>query len=129
MFGRSDGGGAVREVFVAGRTGLYEEILQLAGGRNAYRRKVPAFPKLSLEGVLRLDPDAIVELASDRVKAGRTAEALRRGWLSVPQLTAVREGRIHLVTGGYGQVPGPRLFRLVEDVARALHPEADWGTP
>jgi len=127
VFGRNGTPGALREVYVAGRTGLYEEIIHLAGGRNAYTQRVPAFPKLSLEGVLRIDPDAIIELASDQLRHGHTVAELRQGWLAVPQLSAVKHGRLRFVTGGYGQIPGPRLFRLVEDVARALHPEVHWG--
>jgi len=132
VFGRTGGGpgeGGIRQVFVAGRTGLYEEILRLAGGRNAYPKTVPAFPQLSVEGILSLDPDAIVELASDRVLRGESPEDVRRAWLRLRDLRAVRAGRVVVVTGGYGQVPGPRIFRLVGDVARALHPEAFEGTP
>lgn len=132
VFGRSGGGprdGGIRQVFVAGRTGLYEEILRLAGGRNAYPKSVPAFPQLSVEGILSLDPDAIVELASDRLRRGETAQEVRRAWVRLRDLRAVRAGRVAVVTGGYGQVPGPRIFRLVEDVARALHPEAFEGAP
>ncbi|MDY0004593.1 MAG: ABC transporter substrate-binding protein, partial [Polyangia bacterium] len=129
VFGRSGEGGALREVYAAGRGGLYDEVIALAGGRNAYGKRVPAFPKLGPEGILQLDPDVIVELASEGMAGGHKEEELLGSWQALPGLGAVKAGRVRVLPGEYSEVPGPRLFRLVEELARVVHPEADWGRP
>lgn len=129
VFGRSGVAGGLREVYVAGRGGLYDEVIRLAGGQNAFRKPVPAFPKLSVEGILQVNPDVIVELAPEAIAAGHSVAALEASWRALPGLVAVRAGRVRLIAGDYGEVPGPRLFRLVEEVARTVHPEAAWGRP
>lgn len=129
VFARGGAGGALDEVYAAGRGGLYEEVIHLAGGRNAYPRRIPAFPKLGPEGILQLDPDVIVELASEGMAGGHRAEDLARSWEKLPGLRAVKAGRVRVLPGEFSEVPGPRLFRLVEEVARTVHPEVDWGAP
>jgi hypothetical protein len=33
------------------------------------------------------------------------------------------------MVGDYVSIPGPRFVDTMEDLARVLHPEADWDTP
>ena len=47
-------------------------------------------------------------------------------WRDLSSLTAVRQGRVLIFDQGHDIVPGPRVVRLVEDLARRLHPEVDW---
>jgi len=129
VFGRGGQAGGLQEVYVAGRGGLYDEVIRLAGGVNAYRSPVPAFPRLTAEGILRIDPEVIVELASGVMGPTPPRAELERSWRELPGLCAAREGRVRVVSGNIGEVPGPRLFRLVEEVAAAAHPEVDWSAP
>jgi iron complex transport system substrate-binding protein len=48
----------------------------------------------------------------------------RTGW---KDLAAVRAGRVFLFDGNaYFNRPGPRLYRAIELLGTALHPEATW---
>lgn len=129
VFGRGGQVGTLGEVYVAGRGGLYDEVIALAGGDNAYWKPIPAFPRLTVEGILQIDPDVIVELASGAMGPAPPRAELEESWRALPGLSAARAGRIRVVTGNIGEVPGPRLFQLVEEVAAAAHPEVDWGRP
>jgi cobalamin transport system substrate-binding protein len=122
VFGRATVAGPLKEVYVAGRKGLYDDVLRRAGGSNAFPRDVPAYPKLSAEGIAALDPDLIVELAPDLERQGVTHAQLLASWRTLPSLRAVRKGAVHILPGAYGEVPGPRFVDLVVHLSKLLHP-------
>ncbi len=123
---RATGTGTVRSVWVAGPTTFYNEILELAGGRNAVREGLTVYPELSAEGLLAIDPDAIIEVTADLAERGVDAEVVRSDWQSLPALRAVQTGAVHVFDQEWMVIPGPRVARIIESFARALHPEADW---
>jgi iron complex transport system substrate-binding protein len=126
---REFGTGRIESVYAAGRGQWYDELLKLAGGENAYPDDGIAFPEISPEGILRINPDIIIELAP-KVEMGKYTEAqIVAEWNSVPGLRAAQEKRIHLLTGSHVAIPGPRFVQVLEDFARILHPEIDWSAP
>ena len=99
--------------------------LRLAGGENAYAGTL-AYPTVSAEGILQMDPDAVIEMAPGLAARGLSPRAVAREWAAAPGLRAAAEGRIHVLTNDYVQIPGPRFVLTLERMARVLHPEADW---
>ena len=67
--------GHLADVYIAGVDDYFDRIIRLAGGQNAYRQRGVRYPVVSPEGILRLNPDVIVDLVpSDKVrKIGRQA--------------------------------------------------------
>ncbi len=124
---RELGKGRIESVYAAGRGQWYDELIVFAGGENAYPDDGIAFPEVAPEGLIRLDPDVIIELVPSLERATYTREDLLDEWRTVPGLRAAREGRVHLMVGDYVSIPGPRFVDTLEDLARVLHPEADWG--
>jgi len=129
VFGRASVKGPLREVYVAGRKGLYDDVLRRAGGDNAFPRDVPAYPKLGAEGIAALDPDLIVELAPELEREGITHAQLLESWRTIPSLRAVRQNAVHILPGAYGEVPGPRFVDLVVHLSKLLHPTGRPWTP
>ncbi len=126
---RELGAGRIESIYAAGRGQWYDELLRMAGGENAYPDDGIAFPEISPEGILRMDPDVILELVP-QLESARYSEAdILAEWKSVPGLRAEREGRIHLLRGSHVSIPGPRFVEVLEDFARLLHPEVDWRAP
>lgn len=80
------------------------------------------WPHISLEEVVRLQPQFLVFASSHSEQVARDVEALakRPGW---NLLDAVKNRR-YAVIGEAINRPAPRLFSAVEDLARQLHPEA-----
>jgi iron complex transport system substrate-binding protein len=101
----------------------------MAGGTNAYQDTLIQFPTISIEGLIKLDPDAIVEMVRDIELQSYSAEDIVAEWQTVPQLRAVKENRVYVLDGDHTTVPGPRFVLVLEDLARALHPEIDWDAP
>ena len=127
--GRTYGTGTIREVYIAGRDDYYERLVELAGGRLAFESEGARFPKISVEGLLRIDPEVVIEIAPDLARKGTTREQILAEWRTLTELRAAREGRIHVLSGDHTSIPGPRLPLVLLDLARVLHPELDWSTP
>ena len=80
------------------------------------------WPQVSLEEVVRLQPDYLVFASSHSGAAENDFEALanRAGWRI---LEAVRDRRYAVISDAVNR-PAPRIVSAIEDLARQLHPEA-----
>jgi iron complex transport system substrate-binding protein len=110
--------GRITEIHAVGRDGFFQELIEAAGGKNAYQGNL-AFPRLSRESILFLDPDVII----DALSAGEDAQKARREWESLESLRAVRNHRLYLLTDSADTVPGPRSARTLAKLSAAFHPE------
>jgi len=119
--GRDLEGGQLSRMVVAGRNGLYDEIIELAGGVNVYRVEKVAYPQVSPEGVIHLNPDIIVDLVS-KIKPGETTqEEIVQQWNRLRPVKAVRERRVYVIEGDHALRPGPRYIQFLEELARLFH--------
>lgn len=121
--GRDYAAPGLDNVYVAAGNSFYGELVALAGGENAYRGETFAYPTVSMEGLMALNPEVILEVVPDPKKQGVTEGQVRSAWQTLPELAAVKSGRIHVLQGDFVGIPGPRLARIVEDMAALLHPE------
>ena len=78
-----------------------------------------AWPKFSNESALAARPEAIILPTGGSMGAANSnvAEALR-------QSPAVLQGRVYKINDDHLARPGPRLVDGLEEMARALHPDA-----
>jgi iron complex transport system substrate-binding protein len=101
------------------------DLIAIAGGTNVLAiAGQPEYPRISMETVLRLDPEVIV----DTVDMGETeAERRRRQpinerlWSAYGSLSAAKTKRVHAATTDALVVPGPRVVDAAEWVATLLH--------
>lgn len=121
--------GRIQEVYAAGQGEWYHEIIVSAGGENAYPDDGNRFPVLTGEGLLRLQPEVIIEMVSHLDERSYTREDIVAQWDRFDEIPAVRNKRIHILDGNHVTIPGPRFVQVLEDLARVLHPEIDWDTP
>ena len=119
--GRTMGSGTLTDVYAAGAGTFYDELIDLAGGENVYSGGSIAYPLLSAEGLLHLNPDIIFDLVPDFEKNGYDREAVLDEWHSVENVRAVKNSMVFLLTGDYTVIPGPRFILLLEDVAEIIH--------
>lgn len=121
---REYGAGRIQEVYVAGPHEFYAELLALAGATNAYAESPLSFPKLSLEGLLQLDPELVIELVPELDRTGRTRAQLLNDWKELDRLQPGFSQRVRILAGDHTAVPGPRLTWLVKELVQTVHPEA-----
>ena len=122
--GRSMGSG-IGEIYVAGKDNIYDEIIGIIGGRNAYDSEIFKTPSLSGEGITRLNPDVIIDLAPDKQK--KDVEKSISEWNMLSNVSAVKNKSVYALAGDYVVIPGPRFINTLEDAAKVVHPEADWS--
>jgi iron complex transport system substrate-binding protein len=123
--GRDLGTGGLKEVFISGGDGFYNDLIAMAGGVNVYAGKTISYPTVSAETILRLDPEVIIEIAPRLQETGLEPAAVIREWETVPQVAAVRDHRVYVFGQDYTGLPGPRFTRALEDFARVIHPEVE----
>jgi len=101
-------------VITVGRGSFQSELLDIAGARNVYEDDPRPSPQVSMEDIVRRNPDLIL--------AGPTGAAHIRSspaWQAVP---AVRAGRIVVIDTSLVGRPSVRLGEAAVALARALHP-------
>jgi cobalamin transport system substrate-binding protein len=121
--GRNMGDGGIRDVYAAGQEGFYDTMIDLAGGVNCYQEGAVKFPRLSPEGVIRLNPDVIIDMVDDPSRNGASPASIRKQWLELGAVSAVKKSRVHVMGGDHVVVPGPRFILILEEMAGLLHPE------
>jgi iron complex transport system substrate-binding protein len=121
--GRNMGTGGLTDIYVAGKHTLYNEMLELIGAENVYSGSME-YARLSHEGIMRLEPDVIIDLIPDLESARNVnLEEVRREWDILKNVTAVKNGEVHVFGGDYVCVPGPRFVLTFENIAKAVYPE------
>ena len=88
---------------------------------NVLKESAPAYPMLSPESLVYLQPDIIIEIVPGAEERGLDAVAIIADWKSFDMLEAVVGGRLHVMTGRYAAVPGPRFVRVLEKFCGILH--------
>jgi iron complex transport system substrate-binding protein len=111
-------GGGLSEVVAVGRGSFYSELVTLAGGDNVCAGYA-AFPRISREALIFLDPEVII----DALQSGGDTEQARRDWESLSSVRAVRNGRVFFLTDPGDTIPGPRFIRTLDKLSRAFHPD------
>jgi iron complex transport system substrate-binding protein len=117
--------GTLTDLVAIGPGSYLNDVIEIAGGRNVLNiAGQPEYPRISMETVLRLDPEVIV----DTVDMGETSADRRqrapineRLWAGYGTLTAVKSGRLYAATTDALVVPGPRVVAAAEWVAALLH--------
>ena len=118
--------GTLADLVAAGPHTYLDALIAIAGGRNVLAAdRLPEYPHISMESVLRLDPDVIV----DTVDMGDTAaERLARQavnerlWAAYGGLRAVKSRRLYADTTDALVVPGPRVVDAAEWIAALIRP-------
>lgn len=114
--------GTLRELVTATTGSFLAEIVAIAGGRIAVPPAKDGYAKLSKEDLLAANADVILDFVhgSDSRFAGNLMEA----WREMPELKAVRTGRVYGVNEDYVPHASQRMVQTAELFARLIHPEA-----
>ncbi len=105
--------------WTAGPGSFIDRLITRAGGQNIGASLTSEWGQISLEELIRQDPDLII---LGTANYGETPEKVRQrpGW---NRLRAVREGRIYPIDADLISRPGPRIVDGLEALARIIHPE------
>jgi iron complex transport system substrate-binding protein len=121
--GRNMGTGTLKDLYICGQDRFYDTLLTLAGGVNAYQGASLKYPMISAEGILRLNPEVIIDMVPDLQDRGWREQDVVAEWQSLRNVDAVRNGRIHVLGQDFVATPGPRFVAILELMVTTLHPE------
>ncbi len=96
------------------------QMIGLAGGVNIAAQAGVAYPRLSMETVLKEDPEVLIFPSGVVETVPRSEQQQWRRWDS---LSAVKQQRFHEVSSSLLNRPGPRVIEGLEQLVRAIHPE------
>ena len=106
-------------LYVPGHDAFVTDLMRRAGGLSVTADVPGAWPKFSNESALAAKPEAIILPTGGSMGAANStvAEALRNS-------PAVLARRVYKINDDHLARPGPRVVDGLEEMARALHPEA-----
>ena len=116
--------GTLTDLVAVGRSSYLSDLVTIAGGVNVLAdNSLPQYPRISMETVIRLAPDVIID-AGDMGDTPQDRQARRvqtEGLWKQQPLAASRAGRVHAVISDAFVVPGPRVVEAAETMALWLH--------
>lgn len=113
--------GTLRDLYTATEGSFLAELVGIAGGRIAVPRAKRGYAKLSKEDLLAIDPDFILDFIHG--EQGRFGGEPLEAWSELPELKAVRTGRIRCVNEDFVPHASQRMVQTAEYFARIIHPE------
>lgn len=122
--------------YAAGQNNFYDELIRMAGGKNAVSERNISYPQISMEGLGKLNPDVIIDLVGepkyyhsrDNIDVNEVfkEEHLKAQWRTSSGAEAVKNGRISVLTGTIYLRPGCRIGEILTAFAKAIHPDVKW---
>ncbi len=109
--------GQLTNLIAVGPGSYLGELLEIAGGSNVLTGTVIAYPRISLETVVRLNPDVIIDasmMGEVGVDPTPQEERLREPWLIHRELAAAQNGMVFGLASESLVTPGPRVVDAVE---------------
>jgi iron complex transport system substrate-binding protein len=101
-------------IIVAGSSSFLNELLTFAGGVNVFPEAGRDYFDLNEESLIRAAPDVILEFGTD------PSSALDLWRKSFPQVPAVRDGRVKVITNMDALIPGPAMLETARSIAALL---------
>ena len=117
--------GMLTDLIAIGPSNYVNQIMEIAGGINVLAKPgLPQYPRISMETVLRENPDVILDLSgtqeSEQQRQAARAATLAL-WRQNGELTAVRKGHVYVGTSNALLVPGPRTVEAAQRLFDYMH--------
>lgn len=116
--------GTLSDLVAVGRGSYLNDLVKIAGGVNVLDDAgLPEYPRISMETVIRLQPDLIVDagdMGDFEAEHRRRRPGTERLWRQQTQVKAAQSNGIRAVTSDAFVVPGPRVVEVAETLARWL---------
>jgi iron complex transport system substrate-binding protein len=123
--------GTLTDLTAVGPDNYLNQILEIAGATNVLAKaELPHYPHISLETVIRENPDVILDLSSlqdtEAMRQAARSEVLNL-WEQNKSLKAVQSGHVYFGTSNALLVPGPRAPQAAEMLFDFMHSNSERG--
>jgi iron complex transport system substrate-binding protein len=116
--------GTLTDIIAVGPASYLHDIAAIAGGTNVLASVSLEYPRISMETVITLAPDVIVdvgEMGESPVDSERRRTITEGLWSKQRLVKAVRDRAVHAVHDEAFVVPGPRIVDVARRMATWLH--------
>jgi iron complex transport system substrate-binding protein len=116
--------GTLTDIIGVGPGSYLHDIATMAGGSNVLASVTLEYPRISMETVISLAPDVIVdvgEMGESPADSERRRVVTIGLWQRQTLVQAVRAGGLHAINDEAFVVPGPRIVDVARTMARWLH--------
>jgi iron complex transport system substrate-binding protein len=116
--------GTLTDMVAAGRSSYLSDIAAIAGGVNVLANATPQYARISMETVISLAPDVLIdigEMGEQPDTSERRLQITRDLWRRQTLVKAVRDQHVEASTDQAFVVPGPRLVNVAETMAGWFH--------
>ena len=111
---------APENIYIAGKDGFYSDMIEKAGGQNAYTGAIP-FPTVGYESIVSMNPEIIIDIVPAQQNPIDN-QIIREQWKKFSLLDAVKSDRIYVFSEDFMAIPGPRFILTLERIASAINP-------
>ena len=109
-----------RPLMTVGAGSVLHQLIQFAGAENIGALRGEPFPEISMEEVMKLNPDVLLFPVGP---SKEISEAEQQQWQRCEGLNAVRTGRLKPIDDALMARPGPRIAEALELLVSLLHPD------
>jgi iron complex transport system substrate-binding protein len=107
-------------LITVGPGSFIHHLIELAGGRNAADQALAPYPRLTLEEVLRQNPDILLFPVGRQEGISQGEQDAWRKWTT---LSAVQHGHLFHINSDLLNRPGPRIIEGLKQLVKILHPD------
>jgi iron complex transport system substrate-binding protein len=115
---------------IAGPGTFVDDLISIAGGENVFADVRQLWPQISLEEIVRRQPDVIIRPSDQSLADPLAGLAGRAGWR---ELDAVRDSLVHAVDPDLYNRAGVTVGRAARGLAARIHAHTagapDWSVP
>ena len=105
-------------LYIAGKSTFYNELLNILCCENVYTRTNISYPSISLEGVIRLNPDIIIEMLPNYPEEKKSE--IVEEWNFLKDVNAVKNNKVYVFNEDYICIPGPRFTSILQKLEEVL---------
>ena len=102
------------------------ELITIAGGKNVFEDTLAHYPRIPREELYARNPEVIIDMGNMGNTVSVTEDhrvMATKLWKQLPELSAVRTGRVYVVSEDIFVVPGLRVAETARRLVAMIHPE------
>ena len=92
----------------------------LDGGENVFADTSVPYPQVSMEEVIRRNPDVIIDMGHSEMVTEKQKQAVKQLWKKYSFLRAVQRDAVFPISADYFVTPGPRIGQAVRDIRKMV---------
>jgi iron complex transport system substrate-binding protein len=109
--------------YTAGKGSFLDDLITAVGAENVFGDVAEAWPMVSEESIVARAPQVVLDASVGDVDTDAGRAALARGWQRFQTISAVRDGRVHVIREDAIFRAGPRIPEGIAVLERLLYGE------